>query len=156
MAEALGLAASGIAVGQAVVTLGRAILAVKRLCDEVSELPESIAHFLAELEVLSPVVADAGVMLSERGSIPDGAWNDGAARRAVEACQLAASSLEKLASKIQANIAAASGTKRRLASLKALLKKDELRLLEKRLESAIRVLMLAQNSHLTCAPSLPH
>ncbi|KAK0640821.1 hypothetical protein B0T16DRAFT_460964 [Cercophora newfieldiana] len=149
MAEVLGVVASGIAVGQAVATLGRAISAVKRLCGEVNEIPDKIAHLLEELEILDPIVADVENGLTAPDAVLAGAWNDAAARRAVASCQLAASALENLASSLQARISAVSGARRKVASLRAVLKKEELALLERRLESAIRVLMVAQNCQLT-------
>lgn len=130
MAEALGIVASGIAVSQAVATLGRAIFAVKRLCDELNEIPDKIAHLLNEPEILNPIVADVenGLSIPDQG--PSGARNDAAARRAVSSYQLASSALESLAPGLQARISTASGTRRKMASLRALLKKEEVALLE--------------------------
>jgi hypothetical protein len=151
MAEILGVVASGIAVGQAVAALGRATFAVKRLCDELNEIPEKIAHLLDELEILNPLVSEVESGLSAPVEAASGSWNDAAARHAVSSCRLASSALESLASSLQERISAASGARRKVASLRALLKKDEMKLLERRLESAIRVLMVAQNCQLTWA-----
>ncbi|KAK4444492.1 hypothetical protein QBC34DRAFT_442455 [Podospora aff. communis PSN243] len=149
MTEVLGVVASGIAVGQAVATLGHAIFAVKRLCDELNEIPEKIAYLLEELEILNPIVSDVEGGLSAPIETASGPWNDAAARRAVLSCQRASSALEGVASSLQRRISAASGARKKVASLRALLKKDEVKLLEQRLESAIRILMVAQNCQLT-------
>jgi len=155
MAEPLGLVASGLAVGQAVATLGRAIFAVKKLCDELNGIPDKIAHLLDELDILNPILADAERGLGVSNQTPPGAWNDVAAHQAVASCQLASSALESLASNLQARISAASGKRKKLASLRALLKKEELTVLEQRLESAVRILMVAQNCQLMWVSPLP-
>jgi hypothetical protein len=87
--------------------------------------------------------------LSAPAEAASGPWNDAAARRAVSSCQRASSALEGVASNLQGRISAASGARKKMASLRALLKKDEVKLLEQRLESAIRILMVAQNCQLT-------
>ncbi|KAK1751318.1 hypothetical protein QBC47DRAFT_391621 [Echria macrotheca] len=148
MAEALGVVASGIAVGQAVSALGLVVFRIKRLCDEVGSIPQRIDHLLAELEILNPVIDGTGAALS----LPDGGLvgirNDPSASKAVMACRRASEELEAFATEIQRRLNAPSHVRRKFTGLKAVFKKDEVSALEKRLENAVRVLSLAQNLHL--------
>ncbi|KAK0720944.1 hypothetical protein B0H67DRAFT_209179 [Lasiosphaeris hirsuta] len=77
-----------------------------------------------------------------------GNWSDASARRAVVSCRRASSELEISATEIQRRLRVQSSMRRKLAGLKAVLTKDEVAVLERRLESAIRVLTLTQNPHL--------
>jgi len=138
MAEPLGVVASGIAIGQAVSSLGQVIFRIKDLCREIGSIPERIDRLLAELEILNIAIESADALFAP----PNGDINS---RRAAASCQQASLELMALAAEIQRRLSAQSRLRKKIAGLHAVLKKEEMEALEKRLQNAVRVLTVTQN-----------
>ncbi|KAI1453100.1 hypothetical protein F4805DRAFT_388003 [Annulohypoxylon moriforme] len=146
MAEVLGVAASGIAIIQISVQVGSAILKFKKLWDEVRDVPDDIANLLEQIDCLSPVISEVESNLSQ-GDLPSTIWDGLASKHTVRYCRNALQSLTDMTDQLNMQITTARKGRRKAAAFKVLLKKDSLRKFEKRLEHAIRMLALAQQSY---------
>ncbi len=147
MAEVLGVVASGIAVAQVATTLGSAVVRLKALWEEVREVPERIADLMEQIDCLDPALWEAERLLSEN-ELPAELWTDISARRSAEYCRKALRKLTALIDDLSAKIHSPKSPTRKIGRFRAVLKKDTLNILESRLESAVRLLQLAQQGYI--------
>ena len=147
MAEILGIVASGIAVAQVATTLGSAVARLKALWQEVRDVSERIADLMEQIDCLDPALWEAERFLSEN-EMPAELWTDISARRSTEYCRKALEKLTTLADDLSARINSSKSLTRKIGRFRAVLKKDTLNMLESRLESAVRLLQLAQQGYI--------
>ncbi|KAI1209621.1 uncharacterized protein F4807DRAFT_460370 [Annulohypoxylon truncatum] len=147
MAEALGVAASGIAIAQISAQVGGAVFKLKQLWNEVKDVPDDIADLIEQLDCLSPVVWEVENNFNQ-GSLPSIFWDQLASNSATTYCRKALQNLTTMADELNLQIDNARKGHRKITAFKVLLKKDSLKRLERRLENAIRMLTLAQQSYL--------
>ncbi|XXH06018.1 hypothetical protein Hte_012463 [Hypoxylon texense] len=147
MAEALGIAASGIAVAQLTSQVGGAVLKLKQLWDEVKDVPEDIADLMEQIDCLDPVLWETENNFNQ-GGLPSIVWDRLASKRTTTYCRKALHNLTQMVDELSLQINNSKGSRRKIAAVKVLLKKDLLKKLEKRLENAVRMLTLAQQSYL--------
>ncbi|RYP11636.1 hypothetical protein DL767_011113 [Monosporascus sp. MG133] len=148
MAEALGVAASSIAIAQVTSQVGVAVVKLKKFCDEVKDVPDDIADLLQQIDCLGPALWEAENTFESTG-LPAMLWNDAAAKRSMTYCRNALKALTEIVDEMAAQINHPKRLNRKVASVKIVLRKDTLKKLEKRLENAVRMLTLAQQSYLT-------
>ncbi|RYP55718.1 hypothetical protein DL771_012459 [Monosporascus sp. 5C6A] len=153
MAEALSVAASGIAIAQVASQVGVAVVKLKKFCDEVKDVPDDIADLLQQIDCLDPALWEAETSFESTG-LPAMLWNDAAAKRSTTYCRNALKALTEIVDEMAVQINHPKRLNRKVASVKAVLKKDTLKKLEKRLENAVRMLALAQQSYLTIQPDI--
>jgi hypothetical protein len=141
MAEVVvGLVASSIAVGGLGRQIGKSIVAAVRIWNQLKDVPEEIQDLLEELELLEPLFADMADHLKQH-DIPPEVWDDSSAKRSLEFAKKARKTLKKLVADIDEAINSSPRRfKRRVVSVKALMKEDTLKRLEKRLEKALSLL----------------
>ncbi|KAI3319588.1 hypothetical protein HD806DRAFT_508535 [Xylariaceae sp. AK1471] len=146
MAEALGIAASGIAVAQITTQVGTAVVKLKRLWDEVKNVPDDITYLMQQIECLDPVLwaAENSFIPSE---MPSSLWDDVAAKRSTELCHKALSALTDLVDDLSLKLNHPRRLERKVAAIKIALKKDAFSKLEKQLEFAVRMLTLSQQTY---------
>jgi hypothetical protein len=144
MAEVIGIAASGLALAEVAGKIITASLAVKRLLADVKELPESFALLLDQVAVLTPVLAE--VSCDAVGSSAAPTALDRTLNAAAAQCGKALEQLQALASELSEQIEQSRGFRRRLAAVKIVLRKDHILKLEKRLNSAVQLLSIAQQT----------
>ncbi|KAI1461783.1 hypothetical protein F4805DRAFT_413339 [Annulohypoxylon moriforme] len=147
MAEALGIVASGIAVAQVAGTAANAVIRLKRLWGEVKDVPENIADLMEQIDCLDPALWEAEQHFIQN-QLPPQLWDDTAAIRSAKYCRKALQKLTDVADDLSSQINSGRRVDRRISCIKVLLKKDKLRDLERRLESALRMLQLAQQGYL--------
>ncbi|KAK7978784.1 hypothetical protein PG988_006274 [Apiospora saccharicola] len=147
MAEVLGAVASSIALVEVAGKDGGAVFKLKRLWDEINNVPETIADLMIQIECLDPAIWEAETHFAQPAISPL-LWNDAAARRSAQCCRTALQRLTDLVDDLSAQINTAKRGRRKIACLKVMLKKEELRSLEKRLETAVRMLQSAQNGYM--------
>jgi hypothetical protein len=147
MAEALSVAASGIAVAQVAAQVGKSIIKLKQLWDDLQEIPLSIADLLDQIDCLDPALWEAEHTFSQ-ASLPPIFWDDRLASRSTAYCRKALASLTELVDELSIQINQPGKLRRKAACAKVLLKKDQLKRLETRLQNAVRMLSLAQQSYL--------
>lgn len=154
MAEALGVFASGVAVAQVAGTVGAAALKLKKLWEEVRDVPESIRDLLEQIDCLDPALWEAERNLA-RNDLPPLLWSGDVAQRSTTYCRKALTRLTELVDDLDALLHRSPNRAQRrrdrlamkVACVKIILRKDELVSLERRLEAAVRMLCTAQQGY---------
>lgn len=143
MAEVLGVFASGVAVAQVAATAGGAVLKLKRLWSEVKDVPDTIQDLMEQIDCIDPALWQAEQQMAQN-ELPPLLWNDDAAVRSAAYCRKALVKLTELVDDLSVQITSSRRFSGKLAAVKVVLKKDELKKLERRLEGAVRMLQAAQ------------
>ncbi|KAH6977394.1 hypothetical protein BKA56DRAFT_588231 [Ilyonectria sp. MPI-CAGE-AT-0026] len=143
MAEVVGLVASSLTLLEVADKVTRGLFQLKRLWDEVKDVPETIREILTRLDVLLPVVIEIDKDL-QRGAAISG---NSAAVLSLSYCQNAINELTSVIDDLSRNIESVKGFRRNAARVKVVLKKDALSKYERKLEWAIQLLLLAQQLH---------
>ncbi|OIW26931.1 hypothetical protein CONLIGDRAFT_492708 [Coniochaeta ligniaria NRRL 30616] len=146
MAEVIGVAASGIALAGVAGKIMTTSLAIKRLLDDVAELPETFTLLLDHIEVLTPVLVQASSDATGISTTPSAL--DRALGAAAAQCSKALDQLKSLASDLSEQIEQSRGFRRRLVAVKIALRKDVIVKHEKRLHNAVKVLSIAQQTYI--------
>ncbi|KAJ8131143.1 hypothetical protein O1611_g2480 [Lasiodiplodia mahajangana] len=147
MAEALGVAASGIAVFQVATQVGSSIIKLKQLWDNLQDAPSSIRDLLDQIECLDPALWEADHTFSHANLSPM-LWDNSIASRSTTYCRKALNSLAEVVDELAPQINRTGKLRKGVASAKVVLKKEQLKSLERRLQSAVMMLNLAQQSYL--------
>ncbi|KAJ4160226.1 hypothetical protein NW754_003350 [Fusarium falciforme] len=145
MAEALGVVSSIIAIVGVAGKLGTSTFKLKRLWDEVQDVPTNIQRCIEQLEILAPAIQD---MESEFERTREMVQNDTAAKRSLEYSQKAMNTLEALIKDMEGQIESARRGKKLLTQLKVRLKKDVLEEHQQRLQFALQLVSLSQQTYL--------
>jgi hypothetical protein len=138
MAE-LGIAASGIGIASLALQVGDCIVRLKGFWDAVKDAPEEIKHLLEEIETLSSVLSDF-----ETNEQPELDLGHESTSRCLEFCKKALGILDSVVKEVEANMR----KRKRVGSVKAVLKRDAIKKLKERLMSAQSMLMLSNNMYL--------
>ena len=129
------LSGSGLGVGSLALQIGDCVIRLKGFWDVVKEAPEEIKNLIEEIETLSLVLSGF-----EGGEHPE----HDATSRCFQLCKRAVGILDSLVKEVESEI-----TKRkRVGSVKAVLKKGEIEKLRQRLATAQSMLMLSNNIYL--------
>lgn len=138
MAE-LGIAASGIGIASLALQVGDCIVKLKTFCDAVKNAPEEIGYLIEEIETLSLVLSEFEASDAAVSTIRQESTS-----RCLLFCQKAASILSELVKDVEAEIR----KRKRIGSVKAVLKRDAIKKLRERLMSAQSMLMLSNQIYL--------
>ncbi|ETS88140.1 hypothetical protein PFICI_01968 [Pestalotiopsis fici W106-1] len=145
MAELVGLVASSIAIVETAGKVAGAVLTLKKLWDEIQDVPDTIRNLMTEIEVLEPILTVIEDDYNNTGTpIP----NDRASNLALAYCRKAVTDLEDLVRHLSVNLQAARRSKRGKAKVRVILEKDTLKKLQDRMQAAVRLLTLAQQTYL--------
>jgi hypothetical protein len=154
MAEALGVFASDVAIAQVAGTAGTAVLKLKKLWDEVQDVPEAIQDLMEQIDCLDPALWEAERHLAQN-DLPPMLWSDEAAVRSAAYCRKALTKLTELVDDLAVLMRATPDRNRRrdrvarrVACVKVVLRKDELAKLERRLETALRILLASRQGYI--------
>lgn len=147
MAEAIGVAASGIALAEVAGKIVTTSLAIKRLIDDVKELPETFRLLLDQIDVLTPVLVEASSDTAT-GSAAAPSPMDRALDAAAAQCSKALDQLKSLASELSDQIEKSRGFRRKVIAVKIALHKDAVAKHEKRLDKAVQLLLIAQQTYI--------
>ena len=147
MAEAFGVVAAGIAVGQLAGTVGGAVLKLKCLWDEVEGAHETIEDLINQIQFLSPAIWEVEQLLIQN-TLPHIFWDDEAIKYSARYSRTAQQKMFDIVNDMSAQIHSAKWRQRKIGSIKVVLKKTQLRTLENRLENSVKMLSLAQNGYL--------
>ncbi|KAI8680351.1 hypothetical protein NCS57_00315600 [Fusarium keratoplasticum] len=145
MAEVLGVVSSIIAIVGVAGKLGTSTFKLKRLWDEVQDVPTNIQRCIEQLEILAPAIQD---MESEFERTREMVQNDTAAKRSLEYSQKAMDTLDALIKDMEGRIESARRGKKLLTQLKVRLKKDVLEEHQQRLQFALQLVSLSQQTYL--------
>ncbi|KAI1177740.1 hypothetical protein F4777DRAFT_596383 [Nemania sp. FL0916] len=158
MAEAFSIAASGIAVYQVATQVGKSITKLRKLWHDLQDVPASIEDLFDQIECLDPALWEADHTFN-RNSLPPIFWDSSIASRSTAYCRKALVSLTELVDELasQLQIHRPGRFKGKIIAVKVVLKKEQLRVLERRLQNAVRMLALAQQSYLIALAKIqPH
>jgi hypothetical protein len=133
---ALGVAASGIGIASLAIQVGDSILKLKSFWEAVKEAPEDIKHLIDEIEILSLVLSEIGKE-SDEGEEPPIA--SPSASKCQELCQKGLKALQDVVHELESEMK----KRKRVGSVKAVLKKGTVDKLKDRLRSAQLLLMLS-------------
>ncbi|RYC87691.1 hypothetical protein BFJ63_vAg9413 [Fusarium oxysporum f. sp. narcissi] len=145
MAEILGLASSIITIVEVAGKLGTNTIRLKRLWDEVQDVPVSIQRCIEQLEILAPAIDE---MESEFEKTRNMIQNDAATKRSLEYSRKAVRTLDTLVRDMEFQISAARTSRRLVAQLKVRIKKDVIEDHKQRLTLALQLLSLSQQTYL--------
>ncbi|KAM6532779.1 hypothetical protein FALCPG4_005829 [Fusarium falciforme] len=145
MAETLGVVSSIIAIVGVAGKLGTSTFKLKRLWDEVQDVPTNIQRCIEQLEILAPAIQE---MESEFEQTREMVQNDTAAKRSLEYSQKAMDTLEALIRDMEGRIESARKSKKLLTQLKVRLRKDVLEEHQQRLQFALQLVSLSQQTYL--------
>ncbi|KAF5601305.1 cholin permease [Fusarium pseudocircinatum] len=145
MAEILGLASSIITIVEVAGKLGTNTIRLKRLWDEVQDVPASIQRCIEQLEILAPAIEE---MDHEFEKTRNMIQNDSAAKRSLEYSRKAVETLDTLVRDMETQISAAKTSRRLVAQLKVRIKRDVIEDHQHRLTSALQLLSLSQQTYL--------
>jgi hypothetical protein len=146
MAEVLGVVASGISVAQIAGNVASTIAKLKRYWDQVKESPAEIAYLLREIESL-------GLILSHirndqaRQTLPPLVSDNICVQQSLKLCTEGADELASLVEELAEKIEGKTGWRKRTASVKVVLRKEDIKRLKRRMKNAIRLLTLSYQCH---------
>lgn len=143
MAEVVGLVASSLTLLEVANKVTSGLFQLKRLWDEVKDVPETIREILTRLDVLLPVVIEIDKDFQKGAAIS----GNSAAVLSLSYCRNAINELTSVIDDLSRNIESVKGFRRNAARVKVVLKKDALSKYERKLEWAIQLLLLAQQLH---------
>lgn len=145
MAEILGLASSIITIVGVAGKLGTSTVRLKRLWDEVQDVPESIRRCIDHLELLAPAIEE---MDNEFEQTRHMVQNDSAAKRSLEYSRKAVETLETLVRDMESQITGTRKRKKFVAQFKVMIKKEVMEEHQRRLDSALQLVSLSQQTYL--------
>ncbi|KAJ4018328.1 hypothetical protein NW752_005443 [Fusarium irregulare] len=145
MAEILGLASSIITVVGVAGKLGTSTIRLKRLWDEVQDVPASVQRCIEHLELLAPALEE---MDNEFQRITTMVQNDSAAKRSLEYSRKAVAALESLVRSLETQLTTAKKGRRLVAQLKVRMKKEVIEEHQQQLQSVLQLVTLSQQTYL--------
>ena len=147
MAEAIGVVASGIAIGTLATGITSSIVKLKSYLDQVQDAPEDFQDLIEELEILSLVLAD---MEDDQRQNPMSSLilDSTSTSRCLQHCKQGADRLKELTENLSTDLDASSKFKRKRASAKVVLKRSQIDRYRAKLERAIRLLSLSHQIYM--------
>ena len=142
MAEAIGVIASGIAVGSLAAGITSSIVKLKSYWDQVQNAPEDMHDLLEELEVLGHLLADIADD-QQQNSMSGLIFDSTAISRCLQHCQKGADRLKELTDILSTDLDTSPRRKKQWASAKVVLKKGQIDRYKEKLERAMRLLSLS-------------
>ncbi|KAB5551286.1 hypothetical protein GE09DRAFT_168345 [Coniochaeta sp. 2T2.1] len=143
MAEAFGLAASGIAVVQVAMVVGKSVIALRNLWNEVRDVPDSITHLMQQVDIMS---ISLGAMEQNLLAVQAIENCEDIVGPALEYARRARDEFVALVDELSREINAARKRKRVVARLKVVLGQNQLARCESRLRGAVQLLGFAQQT----------
>ncbi|CAJ2503854.1 Uu.00g112480.m01.CDS01 [Anthostomella pinea] len=141
MAEAIGVFASGVAVVRLTAGIATAALKLKRLWDEVKDVPENIQSLLEQIDILRLAAEDTQHGLDQFAPVCS-------AETIVRYCQKAEHSISELVDTMSSHINSSKSFKRGFGKIRFWMRKDLLQAHERNLRNAFELLMLVNQQHM--------
>ncbi|KAF6838031.1 hypothetical protein CPLU01_02639 [Colletotrichum plurivorum] len=139
MAGVFGTVASALAVAE---LLAKSVSKVKKLWDEVQNVPDEVAWLIEQLGHYKLAVEAVEAAFRHQ----DGVFPNITAESTMRACSVAVDNLEALAVDLQNQILAAKKTRRNITKLKVSLKKDTIQRHQCRLNFIFNMLSMSVNA----------
>jgi hypothetical protein len=145
MAEALGVAASGIAVAQVAMVVGKSVIALRYLWKDVKDVPQNISNLMQQIEVFDPLLGAMEQNSSALGSVLD---YEGMMGPAMGFAHKARDKFVSLVEELSCDINMVRKRKKMIARIKVVLGQSQLAKYEARLRGAIQLLALAHQTYM--------
>ena len=145
MAEILGLVSGVITVAQVAGQIGVCVLRLKTLWSEVKDVPDTINALMMDLELLDPMLSEMATQLSQVQNIVQ---TDRLAISTLERSRQALRNLECLVNDLHQQVSSKKRLKKGIIKVKITLKKELIRTYQERLQNALQLLSLSQQTHL--------
>jgi hypothetical protein len=140
MAEMLCIVASGMGIASLAIQIGNSIMKLKDLWNAVKEAPEEVKYLIEEIGTLSLVLSEMGASWNEDDG---GQIGSAASKKCVDLCRKGADILGTVVREAEQEIA----KRRRIGSVKMVLKKGLLDTLRDRLKTVQFMLMLSNQTY---------
>ncbi|ATZ57632.1 hypothetical protein BCIN_15g01880 [Botrytis cinerea B05.10] len=137
MAEAFGVAASAVGIISLALQLGDGILKLKSFWGAVKDAPEEILYILDELDITHVLLTEIEDSLGSQTISP-------AAARSLRLCQKGVDILNNAVRELEGEM----GRRKKWGGVKMVMKKELLEKMEKRLERANSLMMMAHQSYI--------
>lgn len=157
MAEILGAVASGFAVAEVGLKVGGTVWKLKKLWEEVHEVPATIQDLMRQIEIMDPILCDHESALGNQSiALPTQlpTRNTAPAMLSAAYCREALNDLRRLVEDLDVAIESEKKSRRNFARMRVVLKKDTIRGFQDRLERAMRLFQSTQLSYLAWVPAL--
>ncbi|CZR56313.1 uncharacterized protein PAC_06201 [Phialocephala subalpina] len=146
MAEVLGIVASGIAVGQLASEVTSSIITLKGYWDQVKEATSEIRQLLLELDSLNLILRHIQND-QHRENVPTLGSTKICVDQTWKLCKEGSDELNGLVGELAEKIDRKTGWRKKAGAAKVVLKKEEMKLIKRRMKNAIRLLSLAHQCH---------
>lgn len=151
MAEILGTVSSAIAVAEVGLKVGGTLLKLRELWTEVQCVPQKIQDIMRQIDIYEPILADIerhlnAYPMTGSDSGTSALLNASIGTKTSSYCREAFNDLQDLVEDLSRQITSTQRSKRGIGKLKVLLKKDDLKRFQTRLEQAACLLQLAHMS----------
>ncbi|KAI8274582.1 hypothetical protein K4K56_001691 [Colletotrichum sp. SAR 10_98] len=147
MAEALGTAASVIAV---IDLAGKAVtltFKLKCLWDEVKDVPAALLEKAEELQYLDEILRDDEIH-ADNNPLPAPAWNDAIMQKATGRARAAMEDLQMTLDAHNRSLEDKRRHRRKLTAAKVVLHKESLKAMERKLDNALRLYKMAESRYI--------
>ena len=147
MAEVIGVVASGVTIGALATGITSSIIKLKSYWDQVQDAPDDVSDLIEELEILSNLLAD--IEDDQRQNPMSSLILDSTSTsRCLQHCKQGADRLKELTDSLSTDLIASNKIKRKWASAKVVLKKNQIVRYKARLERVIRLLSLSHQLYI--------
>lgn len=144
MAEIVGLVSGAITLADASHKAGSGILALRRLWNDVHDVPDYINSLLDRLSLVHSVLADLKDQLSRDQNILPA---NSAIQLSVQYCDKAIQNLDTLVNELKQNVEDKARLRRNKARIKVVFERDVIQRLERGLQDALQLLGIAQQTY---------
>lgn len=143
MAEAFGVVVSAFTVVEIAGKLGSSAIKLKKLWNEAQNVPHEISQLVEQVDILNTILTEMDRELSQAG-----AASIGTSDASLRCCQQVANELEILLTDLQEQILTAKKSRRSMTKLKVTLKKDLIQSCQQKLQFALQMALLSQNTRI--------
>ncbi|KAK2757181.1 Ankyrin repeat-containing protein [Colletotrichum kahawae] len=147
MAEPLGIASSVFAVVDVATKIGVATIKLKKLWNEVKETPKMLFHKAEQLQDFEEFLIDADIQIYT-SPLPTTSWNSTLLHKYIIKARVALAELQRIIDDLLEQATSGSTYRRKLGSTKAVLKKDDIKALDAKLDQALNLFKMAQGQYM--------
>lgn len=147
MAEAVGLAASVIAITDVAVKAGSAYLKITRLLDEMKQVPTELRLKADKVRFLEEFLYYAEYNLS-KSPLPSSTLLEDQ----ISKCNSVLRDVKEMVDHTLSQIAQPTTFRRKIALTRAIFRREDLKVLEAKLDEALKLYQLAQEQYILCVP----
>ncbi|KAL3292853.1 hypothetical protein RB213_011889 [Colletotrichum asianum] len=146
MAEAIGLASSVIAITDVAFKAGSAYLKIIRLLDEMKQVPTELRLKADRVRFIEEFLFYAEDNLS-KNPLPSSVWSPTLLQDQLSKCHTILSDVREMVDRTMAQITQPTSIRRKIALTKAIIRKDDLKALDLKLDEALQTYQLAQDQY---------